>query len=408
MHDNLNSCLRTLLSSTDVMGRTPWNLMIVGDGFYYTSASNLRKIFSFGVSPEGNDNLKNTVLHRICGVSHGDAYVDVLEYLLEIGAYINAQNIYGEPVLSLTLSEQILETFLKFNADCSIKDKWGGSSLISIMKYRPLPDLLRTFIVKGTINVNNRDIYGFTALHIVAYHNYEEQIEILLKYGADINACDNIQERPLDTAKRHRSFRCIALLKMANITFIGHTMSFTQLTLRALNEPHLWKEGYFYFNVENKSGKVFGKPVFTFDVYWLGSIYKQLRISIDLVPAVYKRGWWPPNIDVDNIPLIKSAGCFLTLQTKTQPFAPNDWDCISRTCNNEDNAELTEKKMLRISAAPAEICLMKSLPNEFRKAYILAKVLKTYVLKLILKQNNTSWRKKTANMQNRVGQTHLN
>ncbi|XP_052080119.1 uncharacterized protein LOC127718190 [Mytilus californianus] len=552
MHDNLNSCLRALLSSTDVMGRTPWNLMIVGDGFYYTSAADLRKIFSFGVSPEGNDNLGNTILHRICGVSHGDAYVDVLEHLLKIGANINAQNIYGEPVLSLTLSEQILETFLKFNADCSITDKWGRSSLVSIMKYRPLPDLLRTFIVKGTINVNNRDIYGSTALHFAAYHNYVEQIEILLKYGADINACDNIQERPLDTAKRHRSFRCIALLKMADITFIGHTMSFTQLTLvgnktfeeilqelpetiissciqssqdiqkilhlplnlkdflnyllesyytrspsccpevesvtcdvnnlvtslctqirkydsrfemsvllsgsmaegtkigrpdefdfilcldklnditdivmtedliktgfaslkfkntqdfdeylqftdadgfflpklylqlfyhylqRALNEPHLWKEGNFYFNVENRFGKVFGKPVFTFDVYWLGSIYKQLRISIDLVPAVYKRGWWPPNIDVDNIPLIntdiKSAGCFLTLQTKTQHFAPNDWDCISRTCNNEDNAELTEKKMLRISAAPAEICLMKSLPNEFRKAYILAKVLKT-------------------------------
>ncbi|XP_052080116.1 uncharacterized protein LOC127718189 [Mytilus californianus] len=543
------SSLRALLSSRDVFGKTPWNLMIGGSG-YTTSAENLKTILSYGVSPKVNDTLGNTVLHQICGVSHGYVYGDVLEYLLEIGADINAQNMYGESVLSLTLSEHIFNIFCEFNADCKIYDRWGRSALVSIMKYRPMPDLFRAFLVKGTVNLNTSDMYGSTPLHFAAYHNYEEQIEILLLFGADMNARDNLQERPLDTAKRHNSFRCIALLKAADRTAVEHTsfrksmhrdktfeeilyglpetiissciispqdiQTLLELPLnlkdfmnyllesyytrspkyspevesvtldvnnlvtslctqiqkydsrfemsvfpsgsmaegtkigrpdefdfilcldklnditdivmtdnllksgfaslkfkttqvfdeylpftdadgyflpilflrlfydylkRALNESHQWKEGNFYYNVENSMVKLFTKPVFTFDVYWLGSVYKQLRISIDLVPAVYKRGWWPINTDIDKIPLvspdIKAAGCFLTLQTKAHQIPLHDKDCISRTCYTKDpEEEQAKKRLLRISAAPAEICLMKSLPDDFRQAYILAKVLK--------------------------------
>ncbi|CAC5394680.1 unnamed protein product [Mytilus coruscus] len=117
-----HSSLRALLSSKDILGRTPWNLMIGGSG-YCTSSENLKTILSYGVSPEVNDTIGNTVLHQICGVSHGYAYGDVLEYLLEIGADINAQNMYGETCLSLTLSEHIFKIFCKFNADCKIYDR---------------------------------------------------------------------------------------------------------------------------------------------------------------------------------------------------------------------------------------------------------------------------------------------
>jgi hypothetical protein len=68
-----------------------------------------------------------------------------------------------------------------------------------------------------------------------------------------------------------------------------------------------------------------------------------IRISIDLVPAVYKKGWWPPNINVENIPLmndaIKSAGCFLILQTVAHDFDRKRYkmdDSISQTCYREE------------------------------------------------------------------------
>ncbi|CAC5388637.1 unnamed protein product [Mytilus coruscus] len=85
--------LRALLSSKDIFRRTPWNLMI-GGAAYYTSVENLKTIFSYGVSPKVNDTLGNTLLHQMCGVSHGYVYGDVLEYLLDVGTDINAQNMY--------------------------------------------------------------------------------------------------------------------------------------------------------------------------------------------------------------------------------------------------------------------------------------------------------------------------
>ncbi|CAG2223027.1 unnamed protein product [Mytilus edulis] len=158
-------------------------------------------------------------------------------------------------------------------------------------------------------------------------------------------------------------------------------MLFSEYLKRALNEPLLWKEGNLYFNIKNEFTIRHDKPVITFGVYWFGSVYKKLRISIDLVPAVYKRGWWPTNTDVYKIPLIspdiKAAGCFLILQTKKLKISVDISHCISQTCNTEDDdEELAKKRMLRISTAPAEICLMKSLPNKFRQAYVLAKILK--------------------------------
>ncbi|CAG2223029.1 unnamed protein product [Mytilus edulis] len=542
------SSLKALLSSRDIRGKTPWSLMIGNTG----EAANFQTILEYAVLPYANDNLGNTLLHQTCGILYGRSHAAFLEHILEGGADLNAQNMYGEPVLSLTLDEEVFEIFEKFNPNFEVKDRWGRSALSSIMKYRPVPDFLNVLMKTGTVNVNTRDIYGSTPLHFAAYLNHEEQIKLLLEYGADLNACDNLQERPLDTAKRQRSLCCIALLKAADILEQEDTIIYTRTTKlrdstfeeiicglpeairsscikspqdiqsllhlplnlkdfmnyllesyhttspnycsevdsvtsdvnnlvtslckqiqkydsrfemsvfpsgsiaedtkigrpdefdfilcldklnditdivmadnsikkgfaslkfkdipavddylpftdadgfflpilflrlfyeylqRALNEPHLWKEGNLYFNVENKVGTIFPKPVLNFDVYWFGSVYKQLKISIDLVPAVYKTGWWPVNIDADKIPLInsdiKAAGCFLTLQTKVLKMSVNNSHCISRTCNTEDNdEERTKKRMLRISAAPAEICLMKSLPNKFRQAYVLAKVLK--------------------------------
>ncbi|VDI31626.1 Hypothetical predicted protein [Mytilus galloprovincialis] len=541
------STIKELSSGKDICGKTPWSLMIGNTGEY----ADFRNILVYAVSPDVNDNLGNTVLQQTCGNSYSYSHLEFLEYMLKVGADINAQNIYGETILSMTVDEKILKIFLKFNPDFNAKDRWGRCALLSLMTY-PISDLLETLLAEVKVDVNTSDIYGSTPLHFAAYHNNEEQIKILLKYDADVNARDNLQERPLDTAKRHRSFRCIALLKEADIiehkqtilytripklldstfleiifgfpeaiissciqspqdiqtllhlplnlkdfmnyllesyhirsqknnsevdsvtfevnnlvtslcTHIGKYDSrfemsvfpsgsmaegtkidrpnefdfmlcldklnditdivmadnsmkngfaslkfkdipdideylsftdadgyflpvlflrlFSEYLKRALNEPHLWKEGNLYFNVKNKFTIRHEKPVFTFGVYWFGSVYKQLKISIDLVPAVYKRGWWPTNIDVDKIPLvspdIKAAGCFLILQTKKLKISVDNSHCISQTCNTEDNdVDLAKKRMLRISAAPAEICLMKSLPNKFRQAYVLAKILK--------------------------------
>jgi hypothetical protein len=54
------------------------------------------------------------------------------------------------------------QVFLKYRMNFNTIDRWKRSLLISIMKHRPIPDLIRALIVEGKSNVNIKDIYGST------------------------------------------------------------------------------------------------------------------------------------------------------------------------------------------------------------------------------------------------------
>ena len=539
------SIVRELLNDKNVLGRTPWTNMIDDAN---VSEEFIKKILSYGVSVNTVDNLGNTALHRIAGVSTGIFYSGIIDLLVEGGADMTAENVYRESPGFVLFLRDVFDVFVKHGMDFNTRDRWDHSPLVSVMKHRPLPDLLRTLVVEGKGDVNARDVSGSTPLHFAAYHNYPEQIELLQSFGADQSALDELGDKPLDTARRHCSLQCHKILDacdqnapretpkneefsqiLVNMPtsipsssirsvqdvqtvlglpenldgFLDHLMTtfylrppeaaeeaeavvsavnalveslcvqiaaydsrfemsvfptgsnaegtkvgrpdefdfvlcldklndkteifmteecqetgyaclrFTETPLseeylpfsdvdgyflalpflqlffkyarRALNETDMWTTGNLYYNFEDKMVVLQGKPVFNFSVYWMGSIFKQLKVSIDLVPAVYKRGWWPPNIDVKEISLMNerifAAGCFLMLQTRTQDFDRKRHllnDSVSHTCNVfGDERDFLKRRMLRISATPAEISLMKSLPETFRHAYALAKIVKT-------------------------------
>lgn len=540
--------LKDLLAGKDVLGRTPWSNMIDDANI---SEDFVQKVLSFGLSANTADNLGNTALHRIAGVSTGVFYSGIIELLIQGGADVNAENICNESPVFVLFLKHVFDVFSKYGMDFNKKDRWGRSPLVSIMKHRPMPDLLKKLIQEADSDVNTKDMHGATPLHFAAYHNYPEQVELLLEHGADRNAIDNLQDRPLDTAIRHCSFRCHLILDeeegsstlegprnksferilldiprvipLSRITssqdvqrffgfhenscgLIDHLMPtyyrrslvvaeevemvtaevnslleklcakiteydarfkmsvfptgssaegtkvgcpdefdfalcldqlvdktnivmteqcletgyaclrFTETPVlsdylpfsdadgyflalpflqhlsrflrRALNETGMWLSGHLYYNFEDKIQVLNGKPVFNFSVYWMGLVFKQLKMSIDLVPVVYKRGWWPPNINAKEIPLanedVLDAGCFLMLQTRAQDFDKKRHllnDSISHTCNTlRDETEVVKRRMLRISATPAEITLTKSLPEKFRQAYALAKIMKSEVV----------------------------
>lgn len=543
--------LTELLAEKDIFGRTPWGNMIDDANF---SVDFLQKVLSYGISVNTADNLGNTALHRIAGVSMGITCTRLIEFLVQSGADVNTENVYNETPGFVLFLENVFDAFVKNGMDFDKRNRWGRSPLVSIMKHRPIPDLLRKLIKETKADVNTKDMHGSSPLHFAAYHDYPEQVELLLEHGADRNAVDDLQDRPLDTARRHSSFHCYHILEMEDgddggVAFqVSRSNSVEQILLhmpraiplsritsshdvenflglqassdeminhlltkyyrrpaavseevemitadvislvdklcarigeydakcemsifptgssaegtkvgrpdefdfalcleklvdktnivmteeclqtgyaclrfkdtpvpkeyrqfsdaegyflampflqhlfrffrRALNETNLWLSGNLYYNFEDKIKVLHGKPVFNFSVYWMGSVFKQLKISIDLVPAVYKRGWWPPNINFKEIPLanenVIDAGCFLILQTLTQDFDKKRHlldDSISHTCNIfEDDADFGKRRMLRISATPAEIALVKSLPEKFRHAYALCKIVKSKVV----------------------------
>lgn len=148
----------------------------------------------------------------------------------------------------------------------------------------------------------------------------------------------------------------------------------------SLNERHIWEKGNLYYLSEGKCVLIKGKPVFNFNMSWMGSKYKQLKISVDLVPAVYKPGWWPDFVNPDKIPLanefVKSSGCFVLLQMLEVELDLNNLQNGIGVTVNRIGKDVWKRRSLRISVAPAEISLMKTLPDIFRKGYALAKIMK--------------------------------
>jgi ankyrin repeat protein len=158
------------------------------------------------------DNLGNTALHRIAGVPTALAFLDCLEIIIKAGGDINARNVFEETPASVLFLDVVFDVFIKHRMNFNAQDRWGRSPLASIMRHRPHPDLLRRLLTNGKANVNSTDMFGSTPLHIAAYHNFEEQVELLLTFGANKESKDDLQDRPVDTARRHRSSRCRKIL----------------------------------------------------------------------------------------------------------------------------------------------------------------------------------------------------
>lgn len=534
------STLSGLLSTEDTFGKAPWaNLIATAN----VNEETIQSIIDLGVCVNNPDNLGNTALHRLTCVSDACVLTEILDMLVRNGSNIQTENVFQETPPFLLFLDSVFEVFKNYSPNFNAHDRWGRTPLMSLIKHRPIPELLYRIVREGRADVNATDKNGTTPLHLAAYHNFPEQVKNLLELGAQRNATDKLNDTPLDTVKRHCSFQCYSalkesvsqeqiytrsksfdeilldlpkIIKASDVVISGDIQSrmglpddrksmwnfllstyyerseenaqevdtvvlevkqlvveicnavesydkrfkmtifptgstvegtkvgrpdefdfvlcidslgkmtspvlrkkcletgfaclkfnenppvkevlpfcdsegyflalpflqlFNKYLKRALYENRLWTRGNLYYNYEDKMAVISGKPVFNFSVYWIGSVYKQLKISIDLVPAVYQKGWWPANINVGEIPMmtaqIKQAGCFLIMQAKTNEFdtKANQIDNnINFTCNNDHGVE--QRRMLRVSAAPAEITLMKSLPANFRRAYALGKIVK--------------------------------
>lgn len=128
----------------------------------------------------------------------------------------------------------------------------------------------------------------------------------------------------------------------------------------AIAQKEMWNANELYFSYLSNDCL---KPVLNLEVSYIGSFFKCLEISIDIVPAVYKQAWWPSTVRPESFGLmtdsIRNAGCSVLFQNPSNEIVP------------DENANM----YMRISCAPAEIALFKLLPAYVKKSYALIKVL---------------------------------
>ena len=117
---------------------------------------------------------------------------EVAEVLLEGGADVNVKSKTGDTALIIASycgHKEVAEVLLEGGADMNHKDKYGNTALLWAA-YKGSKDIVQMLLEKRA-DVNIKDDDGYTALMWASKAGYKEIVQLLLENGADVNAQEN-------------------------------------------------------------------------------------------------------------------------------------------------------------------------------------------------------------------------
>ena len=148
-----------------------------------------REILEFLIENGADVNAKNndgwTILMLACRWEQ----IHMVEMLLKNGADVNAKHNKGNTALmiaSFTKNLKIVEFLIEKGADVNAKDKYGETAHM-----RCRDSTIVELLLKNGADVNAKNNDGWTILMLACRWGHLPMVEMLLKNGADVNAKDN-------------------------------------------------------------------------------------------------------------------------------------------------------------------------------------------------------------------------
>ena len=221
---------------------------------FWNNYMTARLLTEIGVNTDFQQVGGNTALHN----SASRGFVNIAQLLIEAGCSVNLQNDSGKTPLHLAVENKhkhVVEILLENNADVSIRDKHYPKERIFLVRgkgkgkpawhyvdvRKAVTGLFHKRIKDGSVdvadfgtilasgwgkdppNIKKEEIAKVdfavttetkskTALHIACEIDDETIIELLVKYGADINACEADGLTPLQLAAIHGNIQVVKKL----------------------------------------------------------------------------------------------------------------------------------------------------------------------------------------------------
>lgn len=156
-----------------------------------------------------------------------NGHLEVVEFLLSMGAEVNLQNNFSCTPLSLAVSHghlEIVKLLIRHGSDVNERDNLGASPLLLAVMVLPFLD------EKGN------DVSGNYSVRILGDDRYRKEIiKLLIEEGADVNAANEEGEAPLWTASLHGDMEIIELLikKGADVNTCDNKFRITPLHMVA-------------------------------------------------------------------------------------------------------------------------------------------------------------------------------
>ncbi|MDH4227644.1 MAG: ankyrin repeat domain-containing protein [Deltaproteobacteria bacterium] len=147
------------------------------------NTSMIYALAALGADVNAKDKNGYTPLHH--AMNRGDD--EVVKFLIEKGADVNAKaSSDGKTPLLIEGSHETVKLLLASGADIKAIDKDGNTAMHTAGAY--YKDVAEAIIAKGG-DVNAKNIYGFTPLHVAARaDDGGGVVEVLLSKGAEVNA----------------------------------------------------------------------------------------------------------------------------------------------------------------------------------------------------------------------------
>lgn len=204
-------------NSQDSLGKTPLLLVIPKESRIEISSL----LITHGANPNAKDMYGDTPIH-IATMSSME--VQMLENLKNGGADINERNKQGITPMALAvdrLNKEHIEFYTKKGADIHAEDNEGNTPLSRIIQASDKTtstELLKIMVTQQ--NINSRDSYGNTPLHIAISKNASnEQLKYLLTLTNDVDIRNRNGDTPLYLAvqKNRRISGQMLLAKQADV-----------------------------------------------------------------------------------------------------------------------------------------------------------------------------------------------
>ena len=148
--------------------------------------------------------------------------MELVKYLVENGADINAKNNDGETALMKSSANheniEIVKHLVENGADVNDKDNNGETALMiasaefknsGVVKYL---NIVVEYLVENGADVNAKNNNGETALMRASGNNDMEMVKYLVEHGADVNAKDNNGKTALMRASEYGNIEIVKYL----------------------------------------------------------------------------------------------------------------------------------------------------------------------------------------------------
>ncbi|EDS31483.1 ankyrin repeat domain-containing protein 44 [Culex quinquefasciatus] len=155
----------------------------------------MKILIDAGLNVNCKDQLGQTPLH----IAVRNDHPEVVKYLIDGGADVDCQDVNGRTPLHFCRQAEIFRQLISADAKVNLKDN-DGNSVLHFAAQNKCTELVEHFVNEYPNDINCKNKFDKTALHIAVEYNHEVIVELLVNSNADINAVDIKGKSPIFSA----------------------------------------------------------------------------------------------------------------------------------------------------------------------------------------------------------------